>query len=796
MSAHLLLRGVSLMRVRRAIWAAVVSSTAVVLVGCSNPGEPDDPCVLTVAAATSSVTIEVFETASLLATGTESPECGTVKRLWSSTDPLVAAVSSQGVVTGIAVGAATVRATDRDETDGTTAFADVQVTVVAPVAVSITGAPSAIDVGASQQLAATVSGGVSQAVSWTSSAPSVVSVTAGGLATAMGTGTATLTATSTASPNKSASISVSVSVQVGVSPGPVSLAIGGTQQFTAVVSGAVNKAVVWTSSNPSVMSVSTNGLGTALANGSANVIATSVAAPNRTGSTTVTVTGPAPVASIQPFTIPATEAGTARQVTVVPLDAGSNPLVNRTCTWQSSSAPVVTVTSPGMTTTLTVVSSLADITDVLVTVTCEGISLGVTVNVFPIPVASVTVTHDSTFLAVGEDGLARVVLRGAQNQVLSGRAVRWSVSNMARATVPPGSGWTSCAVEGGTCAFAGTKMVRYGANNTFAYGEFSGGTACSNAVFGDPVPNVAKACAVADLATTTSGTGGLDVTGVGAGAVTLTATPVVNPGSVSGNVSVMIVTPFTVTAATSPAVTHHSIETTNVLTFSNPINLSTFTIGNVYLQVSGGAVVPPQVVGQPSPNAYRYYVLHNEATDYVFAYTNGLKDIYGKRLRNPGQIAYTTVEMDPLYFYRISSQWLQSVGHSLSVDPVTFKCQASPTNTNDTKQRWYTNPDPNLPTHWQLQNQFYGATRSLEADVGPTSANPCHMDASGNFTGQYWYTAPYPQAGPGYFRLHSELDNLTKALDQNGGPPYEPFMAPVGVFSGQAIFFQRIARRP
>ncbi|MGI4777787.1 MAG: pilus assembly protein [Janthinobacterium lividum] len=53
---------------------------------------------------------------------------------------------------------------------------------------------------------------------------------------------------------------------------------------------------------------------------------------------------------------------------------------------------------------------------------------------------------------------------------------------------------TSCASEGGTCSFTGTREVWYGANNSWQVGNFTGGTPCTNAVFGDPVPGTAKAC--------------------------------------------------------------------------------------------------------------------------------------------------------------------------------------------------------------------------------------------------------------------------------------------------------------
>ena len=56
------------------------------------------------------------------------------------------------------------------------------------------------------------------------------------------------------------------------------------------------------------------------------------------------------------------------------------------------------------------------------------------------------------------------------------------------------SGWTFCAWEGGVCAFAGTKEVRYGANGSYTYEILSDGTACTNSVFGDPARGIVKRC--------------------------------------------------------------------------------------------------------------------------------------------------------------------------------------------------------------------------------------------------------------------------------------------------------------
>jgi alpha-L-rhamnosidase len=61
---------------------------------------------------------------------------------------------------------------------------------------------------------------------------------------------------------------------------------------------------------------------------------------------------------------------------------------------------------------------------------------------------------------------------------------------------PPGApaGYTPCAAENGTCSFTGTQSVAYGADGIFTYQTLAGGTACDNAVFGDPGYGTAKSC--------------------------------------------------------------------------------------------------------------------------------------------------------------------------------------------------------------------------------------------------------------------------------------------------------------
>jgi hypothetical protein len=56
--------------------------------------------------------------------------------------------------------------------------------------------------------------------------------------------------------------------------------------------------------------------------------------------------------------------------------------------------------------------------------------------------------------------------------------------------------YTSCAAEGGTCSFTGTRQVRFGANGQWNTMMATGSTPCTIAAFGnvDPLPDVVKSC--------------------------------------------------------------------------------------------------------------------------------------------------------------------------------------------------------------------------------------------------------------------------------------------------------------
>jgi thermitase len=69
----------------------------------------------------------------------------------------------------------------------------------------------------------------------------------------------------------------------------------------------------------------------------------------------------------------------------------------------------------------------------------------------------------------------------------------------APAPAPTTETWTACATEGATCSFTGTREVRYGASGTFTSKIIAGATACTNAVFGDPIRGTLKSCSYSSM---------------------------------------------------------------------------------------------------------------------------------------------------------------------------------------------------------------------------------------------------------------------------------------------------------
>jgi len=173
---------------------------------------------------------------------------------------------------------------------------------VAVASVSVTPPSATVLAGQSVQLTATPKDANGNALSgrtvtWSSSNPSVAVADVNGKVTGVAPGSATITATSE---GKSGTATITVTnvpvASVTVTPASASVAAGQTVQLTATAKDAngntlSGRVVTWSSSSASVATVTGSGLVTGVTAGSATITATS---EGQSGTSTITVTGPAP----------------------------------------------------------------------------------------------------------------------------------------------------------------------------------------------------------------------------------------------------------------------------------------------------------------------------------------------------------------------------------------------------------------------------------------------------------------------------------------------------------------------
>src|SRR5207253_3147841 len=125
---------------------------------------------------------------------------------------------------------------------------------------------------------------------------------------------------------------------VTVAPASASIFVGDTKQLAVVTKDAngnelTGRSVSWVSDHPEIATVSSTGLVTGVAVGSATITATS---EGKTGTSAITVT-PIPVASVGVSLASASiTVGQTTQASAVTRDANGNVLTGRVVAWSSS----------------------------------------------------------------------------------------------------------------------------------------------------------------------------------------------------------------------------------------------------------------------------------------------------------------------------------------------------------------------------------------------------------------------------------------------------------------------------
>jgi uncharacterized protein YjdB len=307
--------------------------------------------------------------------------------IWSSDNPLVATVTSGGIVSAISVGQTNVYATVG------TLFTTVKVRVtperVASVRITnpLTGS-YILRLGNSVQITAQALNSQNvplpgRVYQWTSSNPAVASVSNTGLVTGNSLGTATVGVQCEGLVDQ---------IQIQVTPIPVAsvvilptdptLFVGQNAQLVAIVKDSAGNAlstlgrvVAWVSSNQTVAAVNNNGVLSAISAGTSivQVIVDQVLSP----AITVTV-NLKPVVSVQVVAPSAQQlkVGVSFQLQAVLRDIDGNVLSNRPVTWVSADPLIATVTVNGL------MQGIA-VGPVKITATSEGISGDVVITIIP-----------------------------------------------------------------------------------------------------------------------------------------------------------------------------------------------------------------------------------------------------------------------------------------------------------------------------------------------------------------------------------------------------------------------------
>jgi Big-like domain-containing protein/CARDB protein len=386
---------------------------------------------------------------------------GTVQDLtplvdWASSNSSVAVVSNaegiEGLASGMQEGSTQITATLLNSTGGTT----LTVTAAEVVAITVAPATPSIAIGIRLQFTATgiFTDGTSQDLTmvagWTSSNPTVATISPTGLATAVAVGSTTISATFQDSTGETMLTVTPVELAaITVAPAAASIAVGTRLQFTATgiftdgSSLSLTSSVTWTSSRPGVASITNpGGLATAVATGNTSIRATF---QGTTGATDLTVRALELAAITVTPAIPTIAIGTRLQFVATGLftDGTSQDLTNSTV-WGSADPAIATISNAANSHGLAVAVAAGS---TLISATFQGITGTADLTVTTAQLAAITVSPAIPNIAIGTrlQFTATGIFSDGTSQNLDLSAT-WTSSNELVATIAPGGLATAVAV--------------------------------------------------------------------------------------------------------------------------------------------------------------------------------------------------------------------------------------------------------------------------------------------------------------------------------------------------------------
>jgi len=299
---------------------------------------------------------------SFVATGTFSDSSTQVINRdsnWTSDNPAVATVGPGGTATGVAAGTANISATFNGVTGSAT------LNVSSATLTSITVTPATAVLAPASSLAYTATGTysdgskqvVTSVVSWTSSAPDVVSISGSGQATGQSAGTALITAQLAAlSGTANVVVEGSPLTMLQVTPASATVAQQTGVQFSVLGEFAdgsaqdLTNSATWTSSSPSVATVSnvagTKGMASGITPGTSTIAALF---GGEVGTASLTVTNATLTSIVVSPSSASIGLGSSQQFSATGnFSDGSTENLRTQVDWESSNVNVATISAFGL----------------------------------------------------------------------------------------------------------------------------------------------------------------------------------------------------------------------------------------------------------------------------------------------------------------------------------------------------------------------------------------------------------------------------------------------------------------
>ncbi|MBO7510908.1 MAG: Ig-like domain-containing protein, partial [Bacteroidales bacterium] len=375
-------------------------------------------------------TISLYPGQTASITATVSPSTANERGLtWESSNTSVATVSSSGVVTGVAKGSAVITATAKDGS-GVSKSCQVEVTQYV-TGITLSKTTLSLNEGEYALLTETVSPSTAydKSVTWSSSDRAIATVDQSGKVTAVSKGTAMIMVTANDGSGKSASCSVTVIRLVSsitLNKTAITIYNGKTETLTATVSPSTanNTGVKWTSSNTSVASVSSSGVVTGVARGTATITVTAKDGSGKSASCQVEVKQYVTGITLNKTSLSLNEGLTS------PLSVSSITPDNandKTYTWSSSNTSIATVSTTG------VVTAVSKGTATITATANDGSGKSASCSVTVIRLVS-SITLDKASISI-YNGKTQTLTATVSPSTANNTGVTWTSSNTSVATV-------------------------------------------------------------------------------------------------------------------------------------------------------------------------------------------------------------------------------------------------------------------------------------------------------------------------------------------------------------------------